>query len=583
MSCCGSIKPLQGLASASSPSENGLQKEQLNTVGHQPNNVSSLLKILKPPLGKYTKQEQKLFLTAASAAQSNVTTLSDSVISSVPIYLTNIPDRSILKSTTLGLDSTSSDQDCYAFWKQSNKEVYQQLSWLPKTGCVASDTNSLSGCVSNTEQTSWFSIKKIKLLSPNLEKTSWPSFKFIVVDGMGEDVTAQCQEIVKALKLRLKPNNHQKQILKQWAGASRFTYNKVIETFNNPKIKEKVNAFKLRNKFVTAETRHNTTNNFFMNKQWLLECPKAIRKGAVDDAVTARKAALSNLKNGNIQKFTMRYRTKKTPSWSLTLEKANISRNADKLYIFQKKLGEVKYCSTKQMHKLITDKHPQMDCKLQKDRYGDYYLVVPMKMKVQSPKKSGGLVSIDPGIRKYLTMYSPDNQEAYFIASRFIDVIKPLLLKADSLCGRITKSQGKERNKLNIQLVRLRKRIHNLKTELLHKASAFITDNYSTVLMPKLDTQQIAALNTTNKYLARELNNTRHMSFFNHMKYKCLEKGVKFLHVAEHYTSQTCHECGHLHKTDQETRSCPRCGYTGDRDLIGALNILLKAVRLVPS
>jgi putative transposase len=400
---------------------------------------------------------------------------------------------------------------------------------------------------------------------------------------MDGDATAPRLEIVKALKLRLKPNKDQKQVLKQWAGASRFTYNKVIETFNNPNIKEKVNAFKLRNKFVTAETRHNTTNNFFTNKQWLLDCPKAIRKGAVDDAVTARKAALSNLKNGNIQKFTMRYRTKKTLSWSLTLEKANISRNADKLYIFQKKLGEVKYCSTKQMHKLITDKHPLMDCKLQKDRYGDYYLVVPMKVKVQASKTSGGLVSIDPGIRKYLTMYSPDNQEAYFIGARFIDIIKPLLLKADNLCGRITKSQGKQRDRFKTQLVSLRKRIHNLKTELLHKAGSFITDNYSTVLLPKLDTQQIAALNTTNKYLARELNNTRHMSFFNHMKYKCLEKGVKFLHVEEHYTSQTCHECGHLHKTDQETRSCPKCGYTGDRDLIGALNILLKAVRPVPS
>ena len=170
------------------------------------------------------------------------------------------------------------------------------------------------------------------------------------------------------------------------------------------------------------------------------------------------------------------------------------------------------------------------------------------------------------------------------IATKFIDTIKPLLLKADSLCGRMTKVNGKQKYLLSQKLNRLRKRIHNLKTELVYKSASFITDNYSTVLMPKLDTQQIAALNTTNKYLARELNNTRHMSLFHHTKRKCIEKGVRFVHVEEHYTSQTCHTCGYLHKTSEELHSCPRCGYVGDRDVIGALNILLKAVRQpVPS
>lgn len=578
--CCDSIKPLPNLASASSPSANGQRTGQSSLVGRLPTSVSFQSKTLMTPLGKYNKKEQQLFLTAASAAQNNVTTSSDKSNSLHPIYLTNIPDRSLCKSATLDLDSTSSDPACYTFWNKSNKETYQQLSWLPKTGCVVSDTNSLNGCVSSTIQPSWFSITRIQPHNLSLEKTSWPSFKFIAVDGMAGGATSR--EIVKALKLRLKPTAAQKQQLKQWAGASRFTYNKIINTFNNPKETARVNAFKLRNRFVTSETRHGTTNNFFDDKLWLLDCPKAIRKGAVDDAVTARKAALSNLKNGNITHFKMRYRSKKTPSWSLTLEKNNIICDEDVLAIFPRKLGSMRYCRKKQMHKMIPGKHPLMDCKLQRDKFGDYYLVVPNKVKVASPKRSG-IVSIDPGIRKYLTMYSPDNYEAHIIASRFIDTLKPLLLQTDALYGRLTKTNGKQRDKIKRQLIKLRKRIHNLKTELTHRSTAFITDNYSTVLMPKLDTQQIAALSTTNKYLARELNNTRHMSLFNHLRNKCLEKGVTFLHVEEHYTSQTCHECGHLHKTDKEIHSCPKCGYTGDRDLIGALNILLKAVRPVPS
>ena len=578
--CCDFTKLQPDLASASSPSANGQLMEQSSIVGRPHTNVSSQFKISMMPLGKYSKKEQQLFLTAASAVQNNVTTSFDRRNSLRPIYLTNIPDRSLSKSATLGQDSTSKDPACCTFWNKSNKETYQQLSWLPKTGCVVSDTNSLNGCVASTIQPSWFSITKIQPQNLSSEKTSWPSFKFIAVDGMAGGATSQ--EIVKALKLRLKPTAAQKHQLKQWAGASRFTYNKIINTFNNTKETAKVNAYKLRNRFVTSETRHGTTNNFFADKPWLLDCPKAIRKGAVDDAVTARKAAFSNLKNGNITHFKMRYRSKKTPSWSLTLEKNNIICDKDILSIFPRKLGSMKYCRKKQLHKLITEKHPLMDCKLQKDRFGDYYLVVPNKFKVTTPKRPG-LVSIDPGVRKYLTMYSPDNHEAHIVASRFIDTLKPLLLQTDAMYGRLSKASGKQRDKLKRQLVKLRKRIHNLKTELTYRSAAFITDNYSTVLMTKLDTQQIASLSTTNKYLARELNNTRHMSFFNHLKYKCLEKGVTFLHVEEHYTSQTCHECGHIHKTDKEIHSCPKCGYIGDRDLIGALNILLKAVRPVPS
>ena len=85
-----------------------------------------------------------------------------------------------------------------------------------------------------------------------------------------------------------------------------------------------------------------------------------------------------------------------------------------------------------------------------------------------------------------------------------------------------------------------------------------------------------------------------HSKVFDAIKYKCWEHGSKFLHVDEAYTSQTCPNCGKLHKTSSETYSCPACGYTQDaqlkiiektrffddfyRDMVGALNMLLKAL-----
>ena len=383
---------------------------------------------------------------------------------------------------------------------------------------------------------------------------------------------------MRARKLRLRPTQEQKKLLHEWAGCVRYTYNRAIEVLNNPK-EDKKTCFAIRDRFVTVTSRKGMTNTFFLNKPWLSECPKAIRKGAVDDAITAYKAAHSNLRNGNIQHFQLRFRSKKTRSWSMTLEKANVKKDGDSLKVFPKLLGNMRYYSTKQLHKLMSGQRPDMDCKIQRDRYGDFFLVLPSKVQVQSTPRQAGIVSIDPGIRKFLTLYSPDQQTATLIGSRFMDVLMPLLQQADTACGRMIQSSGKARDKWKRRLNVLRKRIHNLKTELVYQSAAFIAQNHSLVLMPKLPTTILAARPTTTKWLARELYNSRHCHLFEHLRQVCLHRGVQFLEVGEDYTSQTCHRCGHLHKTDQETRTCPSCHYEGDRDVIAALNILLKAIR----
>ena len=51
--------------------------------------------------------------------------------------------------------------------------------------------------------------------------------------------------------------------------------------------------------------------------------------------------------------------------------------------------------------------------------------------------------------------------------------------------------------------------------------------------------------------------------------------------VTEEYTSKTCSKCGHIHKKlgGSKRFTCPSCGHKLDRDLNGAFNILLKALR----
>ena len=208
------------------------------------------------------------------------------------------------------------------------------------------------------------------------------------------------------------------------------------------------------------------------------------------------------------------------------------------------------------------------DCRLQKDAYGDYYLNIPICVEKRQPTGQG-IASLDPGVRKFVTTYSPDREECFMYGVRFMEKLWTLLFRYDRL-----QAEGN-----HPEMRRVLKRIRNLKQEMKFQVANALTRRYDTLLVPKLDTTQlISPRGLKTKTARRAMQNTGHCGFYDHLQHKCEERGVRFIPVTEEYTSQTCHCCGTLTKTSAETRKCSGCGYIGDRDLIASLNILLKAI-----
>ncbi len=69
------------------------------------------------------------------------------------------------------------------------------------------------------------------------------------------------------------------------------------------------------------------------------------------------------------------------------------------------------------------------------------------------------------------------------------------------------------------------------------------------------------------------------------LKQKAQENRVHLVAVAPAYTSQTCPDCGTVSKGNRKAEKfcCINCGYSHDADTVGAMNILVKALRLVGS
>lgn len=62
------------------------------------------------------------------------------------------------------------------------------------------------------------------------------------------------------------------------------------------------------------------------------------------------------------------------------------------------------------------------------------------------------------------------------------------------------------------------------------------------------------------------------------LTYKAERRGMDVVLQEEKYTSRTCPACGHRKKSSPKGRNwhCQKCGYTGHRDAIGAMNIFYK-------
>jgi putative transposase len=84
-----------------------------------------------------------------------------------------------------------------------------------------------------------------------------------------------------------------------------------------------------------------------------------------------------------------------------------------------------------------------------------------------------------------------------------------------------------------------------------------------------------------NSKTARNMLTLSHYKFAENLKQMAQRKGVLVVRCNESYTSKTCPQCGHIHQTlgGSKVFKCPSCQYTGNRDEIGAFNIMLKALQ----
>lgn len=180
------------------------------------------------------------------------------------------------------------------------------------------------------------------------------------------------------------------------------------------------------------------------------------------------------------------------------------------------------------------------------------------------------LISMDPGVKTFMTGIS--NEEIIKIGDGIDQRLKYYVQKIYRV--KTLKNISVKHRKLI--LIRLRRKLKNIVTELHWKTIKYLTENYKTILIGDLSAKSATSRKKkgANKRNKEMLLSISLFQFKQRLQYKCKLNGCLYSEVDEHYTSQACSCCGQRYDIKaSRVYSCKNCKMVTDRDVNAAKNI----------
>ena len=553
------------------------------------------------------------------------------------------PIPAIPSSQTSGRDSTSNEKVCKPFWNECTKEWSRKLWCATKTDCVDMDLNSWSGLWKRQARGSWYSVR----LAANKTTlpASWPmtclQLQQSLWQGTTEGDRQKTVDVVSKLsnqnkhvpghqllpadhslqkkqdesstyrmrKVRVYPTANQRDLLKRWIGTARWTYNQAVTKLRTKACKPSMKS--LRASVLNASALEN------IDCQWALDTPYDVRDEAMKDVLKAIRANVAAKR----ERFYLKFRSRKAPQQSVVIHKKHWNR----------KRGAYSQLFAPRALRSPEVLPEELDCdsRLVRTRLGHWYLCLPTNVDTRVHKAGraynktpshieieyssaseatsssrdnqaehsdccqhreevqAGVVSLDPGVRTFMTAYDPDGRVFEWGPGDFAR-IERLCMSADRLQSRWMQKTVRHRKRYKLQRAarRVRLKIRRLVDEMHKKFAKWLCENYQTILLPKFESSRMVRCGKRNisSRSARAMLTWSHYRFRQRLLDKVVLYGSdrRVIVCDEAYTSKMCGQCGYINRKlgAGKTFTCPACRSCIDRDVNGARNVLLRFLTL---
>lgn len=368
----------------------------------------------------------------------------------------------------------------------------------------------------------------------------------------------------QSFKYELRPTGEQERKMLQFAGASRFVFNKglALQKERYERGEKKLNCFSLFNEL--TKWRHDPS------LAWLAEMPVGTSREALRDldrAYTnffAKRAKFPKFKKKG-QNDSFRYPAPE----QIKLDQAN-SR------ISLSKLGWLRYRNSREVVGEIRF------ATVSRHR-GKWFVSITTRLDVIDPVPTGEPVGIDMGIVRFATLSDGTFYEPLNSFKKHEDSLR----KAQQSMSR--KKRGSNNwKKAKAKVQRIHARIADSRNDYLHKASHAISKSHAVVCIEDLKVSNMSksAKGTVEKPgknisqksgLNKAILDQGWGEFRRQLEYKLTWVGGTLVAVPPQNTSRTCPACNHVSKDNRKTQAqfeCVECGFKENADLVGAINIL---------
>lgn len=376
--------------------------------------------------------------------------------------------------------------------------------------------------------------------------------------------------MIRAIKVRLYPNQEQEEILSKTFGCCRFIYNKMLEERKQvyEQLKDDKQAF--------YNYKYKTEPQYKQEHEFL----KEVDSKALQSEWRHLKSAYDNFFR-NIKKKTKgkkgfpKFKSKRSKQSYTTY---NINNNC-KIAFENKK---IKLPKIKSWINYRDDRTFSEDIKhitVSKTKSGKYYasIIIEIHLDIEPKQKihDDKIIGFDMSASKFLI-----TKELELSNPRFYRNEELKLKKLHREVSRKKKGSN-NRNKARLRLAKLYEKVNSRKKDWIHKVSHLLSEHFDCIILEDLNVKGMQKFNSgLSKSVSLDFSWNQ---FVNILKYKMEAKG-KHLVVIDRYfpSSKLCSKCyfknNELKLNDREW-TCPTCNSEHNRDINASINIRNEGLR----
>lgn len=374
---------------------------------------------------------------------------------------------------------------------------------------------------------------------------------------------------LQAYQYELKPNGEQQRNMRRFAGSCRFVYNKALDLQQNRyEAGEKKLGYAALCKALTEWKAQPET-------RWLNDTPSQALQQALKNLERAYKNFFD--KHADFPRFK-----KKGMSDSFRYPQG-VKLDQGNSRVFLPKLGWLRYRNSRDVLGEVKNATVSQSG-------GKWFVSIQTERKVDQPLPNGEAVGIDMGIARFATL----SDGTYIEPLNSFKKHQQRLARYQRAMSRKVKFSSNWK-KAQARVQRIHSRIANARKDFLHKASCQISQNHAMIAIEDLQVRNMSRSAKGNSEqhgkqvkqksgLNRSVLDQGWAEFRRQLEYKAAWNGGSVVAVPAQYTSQTCPCCGHVSKDNRQTQAkfeCVQCGFEGNADLVGAINILARGHRVL--